>query len=115
MLEMVIGLVSPFTISELVLKPDILHMYVLKSVGHITLALSIVNFSCAVLGGSVFPVAVARPCSWVSFHFTGGICPGITDTIVSNVVLEFFRSCMKNNELSCVPVMEQTMFISLSL
>lgn len=92
MYEIVIGLVSRVTISEFVLKPDILHMYIVKSVGHCTLLLSIVNLSCALLGASSFPVAEARFCNAVSFHCTGGVCPGCTDTTVSNVVLEFFSS-----------------------
>lgn len=74
--------------------PDILHMYILKSVGHCTLALFIVNLSCAVLGESTFPVAEARPCNVESVHCIGGVPPVVTDTTVSNVVLEFFCSCM---------------------
>lgn len=109
------GLVSCVTGSDEAM-PDILHMYILKSVGHCTLALFIVNLSCAVLGESTFPVAEARPCNWVSFHCIVGLCPGATDTTVSNVVLEFFCSCMKNTELSCEGlVMEHTMTKSFSL
>lgn len=116
MYDIVIGLVSCTTTSASVLKTDILHMYILKSVGHCTLALSIVNLSCALCGESTFPVAEARPCNWVSFHCIGGVSPVVTDTTVSNVVLEFFCSCMKNTELSCEGlVMEHTMTKSFSL
>lgn len=114
--DIVIGLVSCMNGIKAELKPDILHMYVLKSVRHITLLfLSIVNLSCAVVGESMFPVAEARPCNWMSFHCIGGVCPVTTDTIFSNVVLEFFSSCMKYTERSCVGlVMEHTMFKSFS-
>lgn len=88
---MAIGLDSCVTISDTtVLKATILHMYILKSVGHCTLFLIIVNLSCALAGESTFPVAVARPCNWVSLHCIGGVCPLATDTTVSNVALEFF-------------------------
>lgn len=98
------------------LKPDILHMYILKSVRHCTLFLSIVNLSCAVVGESTFPVAEARPCIVVSVHCTGGVCPLATDTTVSNVVLEFFCSCMKNTAVSCEGfVMEHTITKSFAL
>lgn len=114
---MLIGLVSWVTVSDTTgLKPDILHMYILKSVGHCTLFLSICNLSCALIGESMFPVAEARFCNVASFHCTEGVCPVVTDTTVSNVVLEFFCSCMKNTELSCDGlVIEQTMTISFSL
>lgn len=113
---MVIGVVSRVTGTESLLKPDILHMYILKSVGHITLALSFVNLSCAVLGEAMLPVAVARLCSWVSFHCNGGVCTVATDTKVSNVVLEFFSKSMKNIERSCEGlVIEHTMTKSFSL
>lgn len=98
------------------LKPDILHMYILKSVGHCTLFLSIVNLSCAVFGESMFPVAEALLCNVVSFHCIGGVCPVDTDTTVSNVVLEFFCSCMKNTAVSCEGfVMEHTITKSFAL
>lgn len=107
-----IGLVSCVT-TTLLLKPDILHKYILKSVGHCTLCLSIVNLSCAVVGESMFPVAEARPCNAESFHC---VCPLATDTTVSNVVLEFFCSCMKNTAVSCEGfVMEHTITKSFSL
>lgn len=111
-----IGLVSCVTASDAIeLKPDILHMYILKSEGHITLSLTIVNLSCAVLGGSMLAVAEARPCSWVSCHCIGDVCPVATDTTASNNVLEFLCSCMKNTALSCEGlVMEHTMTISFS-
>lgn len=113
---MVIGVVFRVTGTDSVLKPDILHLYILKSVGHITLFLSIINLSCTLLGESMFPMAEARPCSVVSDHCIGGVCPLYTDTTVSNVVLEFLSSCMKNTELSCKGfVMEHGMFKSFSL
>lgn len=113
---MVIGVVSRVTGTESLFKPDILHMYILKSVGHITLAMSIVNLSCTLLGESMFPMAEARPCSVVSDHCIGGVRPVYTDTTVSNVVLEFLSSCMKNTELSFEGfVMEHRMFKSFSL
>lgn len=104
------------TVSEpLELMPNILHMYILKSEGHITLSLTIVNLSCAVVGESTFPVAEARPCSWVSFHCKGGVGPSATDTTVSNVVLEFLCNCMEYTALSCEGlVMEHTMTKSFS-
>lgn len=89
-----IGLVSCVTATESVLKPDILHLYILKSVGHLTLALSIVNLNSAFLGDSMLPVAEARTCNVVSPHCIGGVCPVDTDTTESNVVLEFFSSSM---------------------
>lgn len=104
-----IGLVSSVTGLEAVLIPDILQEYILKSVGHCTLFLSIVNLSCAVRGEFMFPVTEARFCKTVSLHWTGNVCPVVTDTTLSNVVLEFFSICMKNTELSCVGlVMEHT-------
>lgn len=109
------GFVSCVT-TTLLLKPDILHMYILKSVGHTTLALSIVNLSCALLGESMIPVAEARPRNVVYPHCIVGVFPVDTDTTVSNVVLEFLSSCMKNTDLSCEGfVMEQRMFKSFSL
>lgn len=96
--------------------PDILHMYILKSVGHCTLALFIVNFSCALLGESKFPVAEARSCKVESVHSTNGVCPVVTDTKGSNVILEFSNSCMTNTELSIEGfVMEHTITKSFSL
>lgn len=93
------GIVSCVIVPDTtVLKPAIIHLYTLKSVGHCTLFLSIVNLSCAVVGESTFPVAEARLCIVVSFHCTGGVCPLATDTTVSNVVLEFFCSCMEYTE-----------------
>lgn len=104
-----IGLVSSVTGLEAVLIPDILQEYTLKSVGHCTLFLSIVTLSCAVRGEFMFPVTEARFCKTVSLHWTGNVCPVVTDTTLSNVVLEFFSICMKNTELSCVGlVMEHT-------
>lgn len=91
-------------------------MYVLKSVGHRTLFLSIVNLSCAEFGESKFPVAEPRPCNWVSVHSKGGVSPLATDTTVSNVVLEFLCSCMEYTTLSCEGLaMEHTMTKSFSL
>lgn len=98
---MVIGLVLPFTISKAVLKPDILHVYILKLAGHCTLALSIVNLSFVLLGEFIDPVAKARFGNVLSFHWNGGVSPVTTDTTVSNKVLEFFSSCLKNTERSC--------------
>lgn len=113
---MVIGLVSGVTGVKSLLMADILHLYILKSLGHCTMFLSIVNLSSAVFGESTFPVAVARPCNWVSFHCTGGVCPVITDTTVSNNVLEFFCSSMNSTERICEGlVMEHTMTKSFSL
>lgn len=64
----------------------------------------------------MFPVAEARFCNVVSLHCTNGVCPVETSTTVSNVVLEFFSSSMKNTELSCEGlVMEQVMTKSVSL
>lgn len=93
MQDIVTGFVSCVTISETVFKPDILHLYILKSAGHRTLAFCIVNLSCALLGESKFPMAVARLCSALSFHWIVVVCPIVTDTTVSNVVLEFFCNC----------------------
>lgn len=116
MYGIVIRLVSCETTSKVVLKLDILHLYILKSVGHCTLLLSICNLNSALFGESMFPVAEARFCNVESFHSTVGVCPGVTDTKVSNVLLEFFCSCMKNTELSCEGlVMEHTMTKSVSL
>lgn len=113
--DIVIGLVSCETAPE-VLKPVILHLYILKSAGHSTLLLSIVNRSCAVLGESMFPVAEARPCNWVSFHCTGGVCVITTDTKGSNVVVEFFRSSIKYTDINCEGLaMEHTMTKSFSM
>lgn len=115
--DIVIGLVSCETTPE-VLKPDILHLYILKSAGHNTLLLSIVNRSCAVLGESMFPVAEARPCNWVrvSFHCTGGVCAITTDTKISDVELEFLCSSMNSTDLICEGLgMEHTMTKSFSL
>lgn len=116
MYNIVIGLVSRTTTFEVVLKPDILHLYILKSKGHCTLLLSICNLSCALLGESMFPVPEARPCNVESFHCTGGVCPVATDTTFSNVVLEFFSSSMKNTAVSCEGlVMEHIRTKSVSL
>lgn len=114
---MLIGLVSWLTVSDKTgLKPDILHMYILKSVGHCTLFLSIINLSCALLEESKFPVAVARFRNWVSFHCTGGVWPAATDTTVSNIVLEFLCNSMEYTALSCEGLaMEHTMTKSFSL
>lgn len=89
-------------LTPMLAKPDIVHLYIEKSAGHCTLLLSIANLSCALLGESKFPVAVARFFTELnlSFHFTSDACPD-TETMVSNIVLVFFSSWMKYTSVSC--------------
>ena len=93
----VAGVVSCVTTSVIELTPDILHLYSVKSVGHWTLFLSMVSFSCAPFGVSMFPVATARFCNadpeghWIPVF---GPCPESICNAVPKPVLLFLWSCM---------------------
>ena len=90
----VVSCVSAFDVA--VLKPENLHLYAVKSVGHRTLSLSMESFSFAVLGVLISdPTAEARFCSVdPEGHTICGVWSLKIATAVSKPVLLFFRSCM---------------------
>ena len=86
------GFVSCITASfDTVLKPENLHLYAVKSVGHRTLFLSMVSFSFAVLGVLISdPTAEARFCSVdPEGHWICGFWSLNIDTVVLKPVLVF--------------------------
>ena len=90
-----IGVVSCVTASDVtVLKPDFLHLYSTKSVGHTTLFLSMVSFSIAELGVLIWnPTAEARFCIVdPEGHRIGEVWSLNIDTTVSKPVLLFLLS-----------------------
>lgn len=96
---MVIGVDWSLTPTLFKLKPLIVHLYVKKSSGQRTLLLPIVNFSCAELGESKLPVAVALFCNLLSLILAAS--PVATVTIASKPVVVFFCRSMKNTDLIC--------------
>ena len=92
----VTGFVSCVTASlDTVLKPENLHLYAVKSVGHRTLFLSMVSFSFAEFGELISdPTAEARVCNDSEGHWICGVWSLNIATAVSKPVLLFLWSCM---------------------
>ena len=101
----VTGFDSCVTVSVITeLKPDILHLYSAKSLGHWTLSLSMVSFSVAELSVLISDPAVEARSFNVDDpwgHWIWGVWSLIIETAVSKLVLLFLWSCMKNKELNC--------------
>lgn len=95
----VIGNVSSSTTFDWLLIPDILHLYILKSLGHWKMSLFSVSLSCAVFNVLIEPEAVAPLlCNVLSAHKS--LSSMATETTVLKVTLAFLESWMKNKEVS---------------
>lgn len=95
-----IGVDSFVTILYRVSMPDILHLYILKSSGHWTMSLFIVNLKCGVFNKSKDPIAAApRLCNAESAHVILSLFK--TETTVVKLTVAFLKSSIKNNDWSC--------------
>lgn len=102
-----IGIVSLSNAFDWRSNPDILHLYNLKSSGHLTMSFSIVNLNCGVLFVLIEPEAVA-PLLYNVESAHKSLFSLATETTVVKLPLAFFESWMKNKEASCEGlVMEQ--------
>lgn len=79
--------------------PDILHLYILKSSGHWTMSLFIVNLKYGVFIKSKDPIAAApRLCNAESAHVISSSFK--TETTVVKLTVAFLESSIKNNDWS---------------
>ena len=85
----VIGFVSCVTAFDVtVLKPDNVHLYVVKSVGHTTLFLSMVIFSVAELGVLISDPTVEARVSDIDDPSAGHLICGVWSLNIDTTVLK---------------------------